>query len=79
MGEANKRHEVPYKLFNYLIYSGEAFKIARSGKKILEKCRISSHCYQKRTSKKGKRWGEVLDYGLVRYLCEVIILNNPLL
>ncbi len=35
--------------------------------------------YGRRISKKGKRLGELLDYEVLRYLCEVIILNNPLL
>ena len=32
-----------------------------------------------RSDEKGKTWSEKLDYGLVLYLTEVIIMNNPLI
>ncbi len=48
--------------------------------RLLQICRdtlLKMHSH--RSDEKGRTWGEKLDYGLILYLTEVIIMNNPLI
>ena len=41
-------------------------------------CQTLDAYKNKKSTTKGKRWEEILDYPLIQYLCKVIILNDPI-